>query len=760
MARKTAAAPKPKAKLEATKKPGRKAATKKGRKTAAKKGPKKPIKKQAPRRKAKGDAVSDRSGRSVLHALLIGSDFYFPNTLPEGSYGSLRGCVRDVERVEEFLRRRGGLTADRLVKLTSSHGHGDRPAEPKQRWPTYENIVNSFRAVIDRAKPEDHVYVHYSGHGGQCKTIVPKIKGPNGLDETLVPIDIGDSSARYVRDVEIAKLLKDMKAKGLLVTLVLDNCHSGGATRGTLAITSAPQDGPIAVRGVNFVDSTPRPTESLVASLAELGRPMSATRSTTRAMVAAADDDRCVVLAACSPNELASEFAFDGINRQGALTYWYLDSVGKADSDLTFRTVFGRVLHQIHGQFPAQTPVLFGDPDRASLGATAKPVAASVPISKVATGGKSVTLPTGQAGLVRAGAEFAVYSAGSGDLTDPSGRIAIVRAASVQATETTADVTETFGARKIKVGDRAVMVGVPQKLVRTVQVERFDGKPPTSKDAALVKVTKSAPGKGWWRLSDGSDSLADLVVSTTKDGSVYEICDSGGTPLQVRPELKTNDAGSVSELAERLTHLARYQVVRDLDNANRSSPLQGKLAVSLLKAPRGFDAGKPLPAVGLDPYPVGAVPTVQLGDWLVLAVENRSSKTVNAVAVDLGPDWSVSVVHPDEQFHPLGPGEKWLLPLCSGLPEGIEGGLDVLKVIATVGPPPPFEMLALPQLDKPVRRSVRGTGVRAAVRAASDPLSDLFDLVTSERTPTRNMISISGATGDWVVSQVEVRTKV
>jgi hypothetical protein len=80
-------------------------------------------------------------------------------------------------------------------------------------------------------------------------------------------------------------------------------------------------------------------------------------------MVAAAEDDRCVVLAACSPNELANEFAFDGSNRQGALTYWYLNSVGEGGPDLTFRAVFGRVLHQIHGQFP----VLAGAP-ASSLG--------------------------------------------------------------------------------------------------------------------------------------------------------------------------------------------------------------------------------------------------------------------------------------------------------------------------------------------------------------------------------------------------------
>lgn len=689
----------------------------------------------------------------TLHALLIGCDFYFPNTLPEGSYGSLRGCVRDVERVEAFLRQRAGLDDSRLIKLTASHGGTKGPTESKNRWPTYENIVGAFRAVIDRAESGDLVYVHYSGHGGQCNTLIPKVKGSKGVDETLVPIDIKDSSARYVRDIEIAKLLKEMTAKRLLVTMVLDNCHSGGATRGALAIDPTPPDGPIAIRGVNFVDSTPRPADSLVGSLAELAEPISATRSATRSMMAATEDDGCVVLAACSPNELANEFAFDGTNRQGALTYWFLNCVDEAGSKVTFRAVFGRVLHQIHGQFPSQTPVLFGNPDREILGRSIASVAESTPVSKITKKG-SITLQTGLAGLTRKGAEFAVYPAGARGFGDEH-RIAVVRVDSVGAAEATAETVETFGSRKIEVGDRAVLVGVAQTLVRTVRIERFDGKPPGTKDTALRKVRQVAPSKGWWCLADDADCPADFVVSTTKDGEEYEICDAGGNPLQVRPALKTSAPTAAAELADRLTHLARYRVVRDLDNQDRLSALSGKIVASLSKAPRGYEAGDPLPVDRLTPYPVGAVPKLHPEDWVVLCVENRSANTVNVVAIDLAPDWSISVAHPGEQFHPLGAGEKWLLPLCVSLPPGIEGGLDTLKVVATVGPPPPFETFVLPQLDRPVARSITSV----ATRSALDPLSELFNVVTAAGALTRNAVSVSSAAGEWCVSQVEVRTE-
>ena len=54
-------------------------------------------------------------------------------------------------------------------------------------------------------------------------------------------MDIGKLDARYLRDVELAHLLSAMVAKGLVVTVVLDSCHSGGATRGTDEAGVAPR---------------------------------------------------------------------------------------------------------------------------------------------------------------------------------------------------------------------------------------------------------------------------------------------------------------------------------------------------------------------------------------------------------------------------------------------------------------------------------------------------------------------------------------
>jgi hypothetical protein len=62
------------------------------------------------------------STRSNFHALLIGIDCYLPNKLSDGSYfKSLKGCVRDINHVEAFLKNRLQVPETQIVKLTASN---------------------------------------------------------------------------------------------------------------------------------------------------------------------------------------------------------------------------------------------------------------------------------------------------------------------------------------------------------------------------------------------------------------------------------------------------------------------------------------------------------------------------------------------------------------------------------------------------------------------------------------------------------------
>jgi hypothetical protein len=193
--------------------------------------------------------------KSNLYALLIGIDCYLPNRLPGGGhYPSLGGCVRDINHVEDFLVQNLKVQEGNIYKLTSSkNSRSDKPSEPPDKWPSYGNMKEAFKRVTDIAQQGDEVYIHYSGHGGRATTAYPELKGENGLDETLVPLDIGSSEARYLRDIELAHILKTMVDKGLVVTIVLDSCHSGGATRALLDDKGPEIMKDVAVRGIATV---------------------------------------------------------------------------------------------------------------------------------------------------------------------------------------------------------------------------------------------------------------------------------------------------------------------------------------------------------------------------------------------------------------------------------------------------------------------------------------------------------------------------
>ena len=166
-----------------------------------------------------------------FHALLIGIDYYEPNPY----YKSLKGAVRDIDKVASYLEKSLQIQAEQIIRLTSPLPDKNSLADVRslrlERPPTYQNIVEAFNTITETAQAQDLVYIHYSGHGGRVKTIFPDLKGEGQFDEGLVPMDVGDRG-RYLRDVEMATLLKRMTDKGLLVTVIFDSCHSGGATRG------------------------------------------------------------------------------------------------------------------------------------------------------------------------------------------------------------------------------------------------------------------------------------------------------------------------------------------------------------------------------------------------------------------------------------------------------------------------------------------------------------------------------------------------
>ena len=482
---------------------------------------------------------------------MIGIDRYSQVPLSDGSYyPNLGGCVRDINQVEQMLRSRLGLKDEQITKLTSSNSNNGQPVEDDESLPTYENLVKVFNKITDKAKEGDQIYIHYSGHGGRCATMFPELKGASGLDESIVPCDIGENGACYLRDIEIAYLLKAMSDKGLVVTVVLDSCHSGGATRG---------NGGATVRCIpGFIDMTPPPEESSVlakAQLVEIFR--QPTSAPTRNISTASgwkipSPKNCVLLAACRANELANEYAFDGNERNGALTYWMLDALKQIGDGYTYKMLYNRVVAKVHAKFVDQTPQIEGDANREIFKTVQLSTQPAINVIKVDLPNKRVQLNTGLAQGVSKGAQFAVYPSNATDFTDQAKRLAVVELEEVGSTETWAQIVEGDKTDEIQEGSQAVLLGVGIRLrgrIRLVHQENvFDT---AAQAAALEKLRELiasdddqiGANNKWIRLASDEEE-ADFQVAVNIHGE-YEIWDPNGRFLpNMRPALSVSDGNS------------------------------------------------------------------------------------------------------------------------------------------------------------------------------------------------------------------------
>jgi hypothetical protein len=679
-----------------------------------------------------------------LYALLIGIDYYLPGQLPDGSsYASLGGCVRDVNRVEDYLKKT--QKPKQIFKLTSSNTGA---TEPQDQLPTYENIVAKFHTITEIAQKDDQVYIHYSGHGGRAKTIYPELKGAGQSDEALVPMDIVKTNERYLRDVEIATLLKKMVNKGLVVTVVFDSCHSGGTTRGDTAI-----------RGLEGEpDTTSRPTDSLVASREELiNNWFEITGGTARKANVGdwlPESRDYVLLAACRPSEYAFESVFDGKESNGALTYWMLDTLNNPSPDLTYKSLYDRIYAKVQSQFQTQTPMLFGEGERQVFGRSYTNVHYTVNVLKVDTARNRVQLDAGIAQGLGEGARFAIYAPGTTDFSEKNKPLAI---AQITADITPADAWAVIDPDSVR-GDieqasPAIMLSAAIALVRRVRLfENTNQVLPSEllkiQTAALTAVKAAIPrtGKGWVELASEGEHY-QVAINTSGE---YEICDRNGTPFpNLRPPLLVGDSDAAENVVKRLVHLTKYQAAQELDNL---SVLTNKLVVQLTDRDK-----KPLAD--------STKQTLQSGENVYLHIKNESDKNLNVVVMDLQSDWAISqldILEDGASFAPFAPGQEELISFSFKLPEGYQEGKDILKVFATVNPAK-FRWLELPSLDKPIKARKQSFDEydENTPRGGGDLLDKLLEAISAdpdEVPPTREAQVVSLNRG-WTTKTVTITVK-
>ncbi|RPD59961.1 hypothetical protein L226DRAFT_462816 [Lentinus tigrinus ALCF2SS1-7] len=142
-------------------------------------------------------------------ALCIGINYF-------GQSAELKGCINDARNVSQFLQEVWGYRQDDIVMLT------DDATNPRQ-IPTKDNMLQAMQWLVNGAQPNDSLFFHYSGHGGQTKDLDGD--EADGYDEVIYPVDF--EYAGHIVDDIMHEIMVRPLPPGCRLTAIFDSCHSG-----------------------------------------------------------------------------------------------------------------------------------------------------------------------------------------------------------------------------------------------------------------------------------------------------------------------------------------------------------------------------------------------------------------------------------------------------------------------------------------------------------------------------------------------------
>ncbi|KAI9057303.1 hypothetical protein FKP32DRAFT_1584268 [Trametes sanguinea] len=144
-------------------------------------------------------------------ALCIGINYF-------GQSAELKGCINDARNMVQFLKEYWGYREEDMVVLT------DDATNPRQ-IPTKDNMLAAMQWLVRDAQPNDSLFFHYSGHGGQTKDLDGD--EADGYDEVIYPVDF-QQAGHIVDDIMHDIMVKPLPP-GCRLTAIFDSCHSGSA---------------------------------------------------------------------------------------------------------------------------------------------------------------------------------------------------------------------------------------------------------------------------------------------------------------------------------------------------------------------------------------------------------------------------------------------------------------------------------------------------------------------------------------------------
>ncbi|MEA2600984.1 MAG: hypothetical protein QOF89_1976 [Acidobacteriota bacterium] len=479
-----------------------------------------------------------------LYALLVGIDAYQP------PLNALTGCLNDVAAMEEFLI--GRLSPDkRSLKIL------------RDKEATRQGIIDAFRAHLSQAGPRDTALFFYAGHGS--REVAPDLYRhlePDGWDETLVAYDSRLPGGWDLADKEMSVLIAEVAQRGTHVVVILDSCHSGGATR-------ASDDLP--VRRAQSSPSKSRPAETLWFFSKKMKPPTELDAAGGWKIL---PRGRHVLLSACQDFQTAREYQDPKGRRRGAFSYFLIQALEQLGGDVRYLDLHKRVQALVAHSVNDQTPQAEGDLESSLFGGAlpARPAIFHLQSWK----DRGWRLDAGKVHAIEEGTELAVFPEGAALESGAARRLATVVVSQVDAAESLVEATEG----KLPKGAGALPAVISKLPFPLLEV--------TLKGTKLPKELRQ-------RITDSpylelqQESKSGIIVRAVPAGLRLR---RHGSPRDLAPIYPADEWGAL-RVGAALEKIARWDAISGLSNPADS--LAGALRMTV------FQWQGPPPKPGADP---------------------------------------------------------------------------------------------------------------------------------------------------------------
>ncbi|KAJ2975662.1 hypothetical protein NUW58_g8294 [Xylaria curta] len=604
-----------------------------------------------------------------MSALLIGIDRYDSNVVPD-----LSGCLRDVALMETYLRESAGIS--NINKLTSPANKGVKVPAPDS-LPTASNVIAALKKLAHEAQRNDFVYIHFSGHGSRCPTKFQDLNR-NPQDECLVLVrDFSSVKSRkvdYLCDVELAYLLKNITDKGAIVTIVLDCCHSGGATRDCPSESSVPPGESYEYSVTRGVDSLPE--YALVArepvrrlSVLEQFRADQATNAVRSASFIEhwmTSSQGVEFLAACDSNQTAQEIQHEGI-RRGLLTECLLRVLQDHHSyhkPLTCGMIYNLVSSKVatHPKRTQPQTVVFGGKRCRFFFGTGR----SEPNETIANSSTrlsndelQIELSAGKAHGVVEGDIYALYP--------PDRTLASLMAYNSPSAVCRVSQVDNFSSTAIFKG---ALTGVSANYKAVRQSEILEKNVFAQRSAKLLPLgNATTEAHQSTNTLDKLDYERSLVSFPDTELPFFHIYSDGASRFNIAFNHNPEPTVHVQSEAALLSHLLHMSIFYNLLDLTTPSGYNGDLSVQKIgyfptgknpPDPRPYTPnGGPQAPPGLESFKKTEPQEIYENESIGLQVCNNSHKKVFIEILDLEPSWQATKVYPVGDNAPtlLLPGE-------------------------------------------------------------------------------------------------------